>query len=310
MLVDERPSILFILLRSRSGVHSPTLSGIPQADAYRPLFLPTVLIGDARLGGISSTISAFESLLLRGYIVDAILLFKDDYYRNWEYLREYFRRKDIAVAAIRPPPPRISNPEEDRHSTELYYRNVCGEDEGSGDPEMMSVVQHLDQKHLERLDALESMPRRTLDAVWWPFVQHGAVDGEKAVTVIDSAYGDFFDTFQHRRRRGEAIGTHKDPSPPRSLIAPQFDGSASWWTQCFGHGHLEIAQAAASAAGRYGHVVFPLATHEPALTLIENLLHRGPGKDWAAKIFISDNGSTGMEVRLVKSSTSYLLLLI
>ncbi|KAF9511685.1 hypothetical protein BS47DRAFT_1383341 [Hydnum rufescens UP504] len=286
-----------LYIETAGGVHSPTLSGIPQVDAYRSLFLPTVLIGDSRLGGISSTISAFESLLLRGYIVDAILIFKDEYYRNWEYLSEYFARKDIALTAIRPAPPRLSDPEEDRYATELYYRITCGEDGASGDGEMMSVVQHLDQKHLERLETLESMPRRTLDAVWWPFVQHGIVGGEKGVTVIDSAYGDFFSTFNHKHRHEETIRTD-GAALAQSLLVPQFDGSASWWTQSFGHGHPEIGEAAARAAGRYGHVVFPLATHEPALTLVEHLLHRGPGKGWASKVFLSDNGSTGMEIAL------------
>ncbi len=40
----------------------------------RPLRLPALLVGDPRLGGISATLSAYESLLLRGYDVDAILL--------------------------------------------------------------------------------------------------------------------------------------------------------------------------------------------------------------------------------------------
>lgn len=45
-----------------------------QCDLLRPLRLPCVLVGDARLGGISATLSAYESLVLRGYDVDALLL--------------------------------------------------------------------------------------------------------------------------------------------------------------------------------------------------------------------------------------------
>lgn len=40
----------------------------------RPFRLPAVLVGDGRLGGISSTISAYESLKLRGYDVVAVVL--------------------------------------------------------------------------------------------------------------------------------------------------------------------------------------------------------------------------------------------
>lgn len=40
----------------------------------RPLRFPGVLVGDGRLGGISATISAYESLKLRGYDVVAIVI--------------------------------------------------------------------------------------------------------------------------------------------------------------------------------------------------------------------------------------------
>ncbi|KAL3537531.1 hypothetical protein ACH5RR_000897 [Cinchona calisaya] len=35
--------------------------------------LPAILVGDGRLGGISGTISAYESLKLRGYDVVAVV---------------------------------------------------------------------------------------------------------------------------------------------------------------------------------------------------------------------------------------------
>lgn len=56
--------------------------------------------------------------------------------------------------------------------------------------------------------------------------------------------------------------------------------------------------AAAQAAGRYGHVMFPQAIHLPALQLAETLIQEGPGKGWASRAFFSDNGSTGIEVAL------------
>ena len=40
----------------------------------RPLRLPCMLIGDPKLGGISSTISAYESLTLRGFDVDVVVV--------------------------------------------------------------------------------------------------------------------------------------------------------------------------------------------------------------------------------------------
>ncbi|KAF8061489.1 PLP-dependent transferase [Lyophyllum atratum] len=269
-------------VETAGGVHSPTLSGTTQAEAYRPLFLPTVLIGDAHLGGISTTIAAYEALLLRGYIVDAVLLFRDAYYRNSEYLKPYFAEKGVWVGTLDAPPPKAVDVEENFTLTERYYDRLVKEEQDG----VMDAVHHLDKCHTARLEELDSMPRRTLDTVWWPFVQHGLVKSEADVNVIDSAHSDFFSVY-------------KTPASPSnsSRLTPQFDSSASWWTQTFGHAYTPLTLAAARAAGRYGHVMFPQATHLPALRLSEALV-AGPGRGWASRAFISDNGSTGMEVAI------------
>ncbi|KAG6884936.1 hypothetical protein C0993_007118 [Termitomyces sp. T159_Od127] len=280
---DSSPQAAHLYVETAGGVHSPTLSGTTQAEAYRPLFLPTILIGDAKLGGISSTIAAYEALLLRGYIVDAVLLFSDSCYRNEQYLSQYFAERNVWLAAFEKPPALLSNPHENFQSTDAYYDRLMHPADGQS---VLDAVKHLDQAHKSRLAELDSMPRRTLDSVWWPFVQHSHFQKEADVNVIDSASSDFF-----------SIYTEKPASPTASLLSPQLDSSASWWTQTFGHAHTNTTLAAARAAGRYGHVMFPGATHLPALRLTEALL-RGPGKGWAQRVFISDNGSTGMEVAL------------
>ncbi|KAJ3817922.1 hypothetical protein F5880DRAFT_1687820 [Lentinula raphanica] len=90
------------------------------------------------------------------------------------------------------------------------------------------------------------------------------------VNVNDSAFGDFFNV----------LGS----SSLNTVLHPQFDSSASWWTQTFGHTNTRLTLAAAQAAGRYGHVMFARATHAPALTLSEHLLSpNGPGHEWASK---------------------------
>lgn len=45
-----------------------------QCDCWRPLRLPAILVADARLGGISVSLSAYETLLLRGYDVPFIVM--------------------------------------------------------------------------------------------------------------------------------------------------------------------------------------------------------------------------------------------
>ncbi|GJE85594.1 onanonoxo-7-onima-8-eninoihtemlysoneda [Phanerochaete sordida] len=282
-------------VETAGGVHSPTLSGSTQIDAYRPLFLPTILVGDHKLGGISATISSYESLLLRGYIVDAVMIFREEYYRNWEYLRSYFAERDINVAVVDPPPPKHADPALNLASTDEYYQNIVPEAQNGS---VFDLLNHLDDRHANRIEELNTMPKRTLDTVWWPFVQHGLFKEEKDVNVIDSASGDEFSVFNGRRTQASVDST-------KSLLEPQFDGSASWWTQALGHANPALTMAAARAAGRYGHVMFPQGSHLPALKLAERLVKSGPGKGWASRAYISDNGSSGMEIALKMALRAY-----
>ena len=59
---------------------------------YRPFRFPAILVGDGKLGGISGTISAYESLILRGYDVVAVI-FEDHGLVNEGPLSSYLRRR-------------------------------------------------------------------------------------------------------------------------------------------------------------------------------------------------------------------------
>ena len=253
-----------------------------------------MLIGDSRLGGISSTIASYEAMLLRGYIVDAVLLFRDEYYRNWEYLMPYFGERGVPVMSVQRPPERHADASTDASLTERYYEEIVP---ASGDSPIFDVLNHLDACHAHRLSELESMPRRALDTFWWPFVQHGHIKQEADVNIIDNAWGDFFSVY-NGHRRSSSPSTNASSASGYSLLEPQLDGSASWWTQAVGHAHPALTMAAARAAGRYGHVMFPEAAHLPALKLAERLVQDGPGRGWASRAFFSDDGSTGMEVAI------------
>ncbi|KAL4898668.1 pyridoxal phosphate-dependent transferase [Aspergillus ambiguus] len=265
----------FALVETAGGVHSPGPNGNSQADLYRPLRLPVVLVADSRLGGISSSVSAYESLLLRGYDVHSVLLFRDDYYKNHEYLRGYFQKKSIPLLPLPTPPLRPPSHDADAAArdedamADYYHRVAQGVD-------VVGLLEELSAKNASRIERLETMPRRAHETIWYPFTQHHGM-APKDITPIDSAYDDYFQT--HAGGKLQAT----------------FDGSASWWTQGLGHGNPELALSAAYAAGRYGHVMFPGNIHEPALSLAETLL-RDIGNPRLGKVFYTDNGSTGMEV--------------
>lgn len=267
------------MVETAGGVHSPTPSGSSQADLYRPLRLPIWLVADHRLGGISASISAFESLHLRGYDVDGVFQFRDDHYQNHEYLKGYFERKGISTISIPPPPKREEVEEEDAEIMSEYYEKMS---KNEGVEEM--VAQSAD-RHQLRIQNLEEMASKAYKQIWYPFTQHRDVS-EKTILTIDSASGDFFQTTSPAVSKDDKEG---------GLLTPTFDGSASWWTQGLGHGNPELSLAAAYAAGRYGHVMFAGAVHEPALLLAENLL-KNLANPRLGKVFYSDNGSTGMEV--------------
>ena len=264
-----------------SGTLSPTPSGTTQADAYRPLRLPVVLVGDSKLGGISTTLAAYETLHTRGYDIHAVLMFKNDYYQNHTYLAQWFKERGVALAAFDPPPPqapRSRNDQQDESNMKSYYAHTASTSDAK------RVIATLDERHKERIRAFETLPRRAASTFWYPFSQHKHIKSTQDLTIIDSAHGDVFTTAKHQLNNP-------------SLLSPTFDGSASWWTQGVGHGNHTLTAVAANAAGRYGHVIFPRAIHEPAIELAERML-RSQGEGWASRVFFSDNGSTGMEVAL------------
>lgn len=62
-----------------------------QGDIYRPLALPALLVGDPKLGGIATTLSAYESLLLRGATVSAVIMMTENRYNNVAAVRQHLQ---------------------------------------------------------------------------------------------------------------------------------------------------------------------------------------------------------------------------
>ncbi|KAH0350322.1 PLP-dependent transferase, partial [Aureobasidium melanogenum] len=266
------------VVETAGGVLSPAPSGNVQADLYRPLRLPALLVGDHRLGGIGSTISSWESLHVRGYDVNSVLLFEESRYDNYNYLKDYFKERGILTLSLPPPPEVKSSQAEDEESMKQYYNSA------SGSSSLEQCIDNIISTHDQRLSSLQSLPKRADTSIWHPFMQH-TERSEQNILAIDSAYGDYFQTH------------NSSGSGPKegNQLKPAFDGSASWWTQGLGHGNPALALTAAHAAGRYGHVMFAGAAHEPAVSLSETLL-KNIGNPRLSKVFFSDNGSTGMEV--------------
>jgi dethiobiotin synthetase/adenosylmethionine--8-amino-7-oxononanoate aminotransferase len=271
-----------------------------QGDLYQPLHLPVILIGDGRLGGISVTLSALESLLTRGYDVHAIALIEDSadlsgHGSNLPALKEYasrcmalrsgngralFKNIEKSIVSFPAVPSDLNIPLNDWFNSQQVMETSN------------LLKNHLCNEWENHVGSLEGLRNKGTKVLWWPFTQHKSHDDEKVkATLIDGASGDNFSIVQNVRKDS------KDSSMERTS---HFDACASWWTQGMGHGESSLGLAAAAAAGRYGHVIFPDVVHEPATELADRLVNSdiGPGQNWASRVFFTDDGSTAMEVAI------------
>ncbi|CAM9640842.1 unnamed protein product, partial [Ascophyllum nodosum] len=270
-----------VLVETAGGVLSPAPSGSLQADAFRPIRLPVLLVGDGKLGGIGVTLSALESLRTRGYsVLGVVMIASEGDLGNAAAVSCH--TGSIPVFEL----PAIPPSDEPLHP--WYAANAQS---------LQTLLGGLTEARAAGLRDLVGMEARARKAIWWPFTQHDSL-GEGGVNLLDSAHGEYFCTAEVERSSTstDARVTH------RALL----DGCASWWTQGVGHGNPGMALAVAEAAGRYGHVIFPGNIHAPALEVAEKLV-RGPGRGWASRVFYTDNGSTATEVGIKMGFRRFLL---
>jgi dethiobiotin synthetase/adenosylmethionine--8-amino-7-oxononanoate aminotransferase len=115
---------------------------------------------------------------MRGYTVEGVMGLRDGYYKNYEFLQEYFRERGIDFWSFPSPHQKAGlSMEEDTEKLLQWYDSIEGGSLGEGDC-MSEVARRLEEKHEARISELESMPARTQKSIWWPFTQHGMVSLE------------------------------------------------------------------------------------------------------------------------------------
>ncbi|RHY31546.1 hypothetical protein DYB32_003428 [Aphanomyces invadans] len=230
------------------------------------------LTDDILVNRLSSTLNALQanaSTLMvvetagGGYDVPWIVLIEQDDLDNAAAIADRAAELNISVFALPKLPPQPT-PLHDWYS--------------ANDESFASILDAITAYHHARVDRLHAISSQAQEILWWPFTQHKQ---NKGVLVIDSAYGDSFATY----------------NASRNSLEPMVDACASWWTQGLGHGNPKAALAVATTAARYGHVMFPENAHEPAVQVAAKLLDT-VGRNWASRVFFSDDGSTAVEVAL------------
>ncbi|CAL6328823.1 unnamed protein product [Bathycoccus prasinos] len=252
----------FALVETAGGVASPSSSGNLQSNVLARCRLPAILVGDGRLGGVSVTLTSYESLLLRGYDVACIVL-SNEGYDNHEAIAKNVP-SNVKVFSL-PKLPHEGDGQKWVHAQNDAFRDMYA---------------HLVQWHAKRVEKLNGLAKDALDTLWWPFTQHEMVKKDM-VAVIDGRSQDDFVIYDQKTE----------------TVQHRFDAAASWWTQGItgDKANESLHRALMHACGRYGHVMFPENAHVPALEAAEGILN-GPAKTWGKRVFFSDNGSTATEV--------------
>lgn len=315
-----------VLAETAGGPLSPSPSGSLQADAWRSLRLPPLLVASPRLGGVSATLAAAEALVSRGHgaPVAAVVLAGENNSGELsrggegggaripaghvEALEEHLGALGVPLVVLPracPPPPLPSSSSPSPLSPSAPFPRPPDPALAAwlreASPGLLSLLRLVDNSHAARLRELRALASDAAAVFWWPFTQHADLgrDPASSVLAIDSRAGEHLISVRQEQEAaaaGAAAGAGAGGGGGRGLeLAPLYDACASWWTQGAAGADpaasARLARSLAASAARYGHVIHPEAAHEPGVRAAKLLLGEGgPGRGWASRVFWSDDG--------------------
>lgn len=290
--------------------NSSSWGWVTQGDLYQPLALaPVVLVGDGRLGGISCTLSALESLLLRGYDIGALVVLEtDDRYDNLRALREYLSTRPAlrlrsgageVLFSAAPSQSLVSLPPIPSDPAVPLYDWFASDEVSSKFKQLDAFLQNSWEGQVADLSSVIKVGEGRENAVWWPghktTESSSSSGGGGAASYVDRATGEYLQVIG--KDSNDATNTTNTTIMHHTNL---LDASASWWTHGVGHGASSLALGAAAAAGRYGHVSGNVI-HAPAISLAQALVGRtGPGYKWADRVFFTDDGGSAAVEAAIK----------
>eukprot|EP00890_Picochlorum_soloecismus_P005958 jgi/Picsp_1/6363/NSC_03712-R1_adenosylmethionine-8-amino-7-oxononanoate aminotransferase-like protein len=208
--LEKSTGTTFGIVETAGGPGSPAPSGALQSDVLRVLRHHAILVGDGKLGGISTTISAYESLKLRGYSISVIPVLEGNERNldNYKVIQQYV---DVPVVPLTRCDPRCQSEDSDLLEIDVNLRRWL-----EGNKEQLDLI----YKQILHHDAtekkwLKQAKEKALRTIWWPFTQHRDLSN---IEIIDSRYGEY-------------LIVADDKKSDSSMHSMLFDGCASWWTQ-------------------------------------------------------------------------------
>lgn len=278
------------LVETAGGVASPAPSGTLQCDALAALDLPAVLVGDGRLGGISATVCAAESLAQRGQTVAAVVLL-DGGLGNEDLLPPHVRVDPSLVHVL---PPRPDGAPDDGEA-----------DDGEAGAVEAGAVDAALRRWLESSDG-------AFDALLEQLLRHGrpahgggetraAADGgttDAPPSMLEADKRLLWHPYTSATRPTRCLAVSRAKGVRLTLDSGQevIDGMSSWWAAVHGYAVPELDAAATSQLGRMSHVMFGGLTHQPAVDLARTLVDVSPPS--LSRVFLADSGSVSVEVAI------------
>jgi dethiobiotin synthetase/adenosylmethionine--8-amino-7-oxononanoate aminotransferase len=261
------------LLEGAGGVLSPLHFGMPSADFVALVDFPILLVADSKLGGISGTLCALESLLHRGVPLLGVVCLESKE-GNASYLKTTLEKKGILFWSLK-------TATFSQNESDLDLGEFCAQNFGIFDEILLKMTQF----PIYQKSKNGALFEKAKQYIWWPFTQHQ--NPINPFLVLSNQNGHWQGCFE---------------APPDDSFAADaqhrlYNGSQSWWTNTNSSLVPQLSSDVAGTISRYGHVLFAETLHEPAVTLAEQLVN-SVGDGWAQRAFYSDNGSTALEVAL------------
>jgi|MDSY01.2.fsa_nt_gb adenosylmethionine-8-amino-7-oxononanoate aminotransferase len=277
------------IIETAGGVLSPGPAQdciTTQADLFQICRYPVLMVGDATLGGISTTMAALESLIHRDYHIDAVIIIDEPNVDLGNGGAVAQLAGSVPVFRLPALPPKEVALDAWHDEAEPVFRGIL--DQLSSAPgnclaqqQQQQQQQHEEEKETGLLPGLSTQDILDIDTsrLWHPYTS--ALQPLPCLGVVERAKG-----VRLQLEGGASI----------------IDGMSSWWAAVHGYGVPELDAAAKEQIERMSHVMFGGLTHRPAVALGQHLCSMAPtrtdDKRSLTRCFLSDSGSVAVEVAI------------